>query len=87
MVDLIEGELSKFASPPDVNIFFSAHGVPKSYVEEAGALAAGAAAGAEAGGGAPLGFARAVARSALPAPNPPSHTNPPPQNPPNPTKP
>eukprot|EP00878_Enallax_costatus_P001695 GHUV01001850.1.p1 GENE.GHUV01001850.1~~GHUV01001850.1.p1 ORF type:complete len:496 (+),score=106.07 GHUV01001850.1:138-1625(+) len=36
MVDLIEAELDKFDSPQQVNVFFSAHGVPKSYVEEAG---------------------------------------------------
>eukprot|EP00193_Tetraselmis_chui_P005160 CAMPEP_0177767952 /NCGR_PEP_ID=MMETSP0491_2-20121128/9438_1 /TAXON_ID=63592 /ORGANISM="Tetraselmis chuii, Strain PLY429" /LENGTH=523 /DNA_ID=CAMNT_0019284679 /DNA_START=281 /DNA_END=1852 /DNA_ORIENTATION=+ len=35
-VDLIEAELRKFAVPENVEIFFSAHGVPKSYVEEAG---------------------------------------------------
>lgn len=36
MAELIEGELVKFESPDDVEIFFSAHGVPKSYVEEFG---------------------------------------------------
>eukprot|EP00877_Chromochloris_zofingiensis_P010780 jgi/Chrzof1/5956/Cz16g21260.t1_FC[v5.2] len=36
MADLIETELAKLPNPPQVNIFFSAHGVPKSYVEEAG---------------------------------------------------
>lgn len=36
MVDLITQELEKFADRPNVEIFFSAHGVPKSYVEEAG---------------------------------------------------
>lgn len=36
MVDLIEQELTKFDQPEQVNVFFSAHGVPKSYVEEAG---------------------------------------------------
>jgi ferrochelatase len=36
MVDLIEQELAKFDQPEQVNVFFSAHGVPKSYVEEAG---------------------------------------------------
>lgn len=36
MVDLIEAELDKFEQPEQVNVFFSAHGVPKSYVEEAG---------------------------------------------------
>jgi len=34
--DLIEAELAKFADSSDVHIFFSAHGVPVSYVEEAG---------------------------------------------------
>ncbi|MBS9385715.1 MAG: ferrochelatase [Dolichospermum sp. LBC05a] len=36
MAELIVGELEKFPHPQDVHIFFSAHGVPKSYVEEAG---------------------------------------------------
>nr|KJB27263.1 hypothetical protein B456_004G287500 [Gossypium raimondii] len=36
MADLIEKELGKFAKPEEVMIFFSAHGVPVSYVEEAG---------------------------------------------------
>ncbi|MTJ15422.1 ferrochelatase [Dolichospermum sp. UHCC 0299] len=36
MAELIVGELEKFPHPKDVHIFFSAHGVPKSYVEEAG---------------------------------------------------
>ncbi len=36
MVDLIEKELAKFAEPDKAHIFFSAHGVPQSYVEEAG---------------------------------------------------
>jgi ferrochelatase len=36
MATLIENELSKFASPQQVMIFFSAHGVPLAYVEEAG---------------------------------------------------
>lgn len=36
MVDLIVQELDKFAQPDNVHIFFSAHGVPQSYVEEAG---------------------------------------------------
>jgi protoporphyrin/coproporphyrin ferrochelatase len=37
MADLIVDELEKFNSTPgNVEIFFSAHGVPKSYVEEAG---------------------------------------------------
>eukprot|EP00954_Amorphochlora_amoebiformis_P016895 1315647-Amorphochlora_amoeboformis.AAC.1 len=35
MCDLIEAELSKFEDPKKAEIFFSAHGVPKSYVEEA----------------------------------------------------
>ncbi|KAH7681683.1 Ferrochelatase protein [Dioscorea alata] len=36
MADLIENELSNFANPQEVMIFFSAHGVPVSYVEDAG---------------------------------------------------
>ncbi len=36
MADLIRQELTKFENPDTVNIFFSAHGVPVSYVEEAG---------------------------------------------------
>ncbi|KAK8581941.1 hypothetical protein V6N13_144934 [Hibiscus sabdariffa] len=36
MADLIEIELAKFARPEEVMIFFSAHGVPISYVEDAG---------------------------------------------------
>lgn len=36
MADLICDELDKFSNPEEVEIFFSAHGVPKSYVEEAG---------------------------------------------------
>jgi protoporphyrin/coproporphyrin ferrochelatase len=36
MVDLIEKELAKFPEPDKAHIFFSAHGVPQSYVEEAG---------------------------------------------------
>ena len=36
MTDLIENELYKFEEPQLVEIFFSAHGVPKSYVEEFG---------------------------------------------------
>ena len=36
MVELIVGELEKFPHPDDVHIFFSAHGVPKNYVEVAG---------------------------------------------------
>lgn len=36
MVQLINQELQSFENPDLVHIFFSAHGVPKSYVEEAG---------------------------------------------------
>ncbi|AFY78517.1 ferrochelatase [Pleurocapsa sp. PCC 7327] len=36
MVDLIVQELEKFSDPDRVHIFFSAHGVPQSYVDEAG---------------------------------------------------
>lgn len=36
MVDLIKQELAEFEHPDQVHIFFSAHGVPKSYVTEAG---------------------------------------------------
>lgn len=36
MADLIEKDLSKFSNPEEVMIFFSAHGVPVSYVEDAG---------------------------------------------------
>ena len=36
MVDLIAQELDKFDKPDQVHVFFSAHGVPVSYVEEAG---------------------------------------------------
>ncbi|GIL53469.1 hypothetical protein Vafri_9065 [Volvox africanus] len=36
MADLIVQELRKFKDVPSVEVFFSAHGVPKSYVEEAG---------------------------------------------------
>mmetsp|Transcript_11551 Transcript_11551/g.20537 ORF Transcript_11551/g.20537 Transcript_11551/m.20537 type:complete len:520 (-) Transcript_11551:890-2449(-) len=36
MADLICIELRKFKEPSEVEVFFSAHGVPKSYVEEAG---------------------------------------------------
>lgn len=36
MADLIRQELQQFANPDAVRIFFSAHGVPKSYVTEAG---------------------------------------------------
>ncbi len=36
MVDLLDRELQKFTNPERVHIFFSAHGVPLSYVEEAG---------------------------------------------------
>lgn len=36
MADLIAQELDKFPNPEQVHVFFSAHGVPVSYVEEAG---------------------------------------------------
>ncbi|MGK7951870.1 MAG: ferrochelatase [Xenococcaceae cyanobacterium] len=36
MADLIAQELNKFEDPDRVHIFFSAHGVPQSYVDEAG---------------------------------------------------
>lgn len=36
MAQLIAQELDKFSNPDQVHIFFSAHGVPQSYVEEAG---------------------------------------------------
>ncbi|KAK4277356.1 hypothetical protein QN277_015368 [Acacia crassicarpa] len=36
MADLIEEELQTFTEPNEVMVFFSAHGVPVSYVEEAG---------------------------------------------------
>jgi len=36
MANLIGQELDKFSNPDQVHIFFSAHGVPLSYVEEAG---------------------------------------------------
>lgn len=36
MAQLIANELDQFANPDQVHIFFSAHGVPVSYVEEAG---------------------------------------------------
>lgn len=36
MVQLIAQELDQFPHPDSVHIFFSAHGVPRSYVEEAG---------------------------------------------------
>jgi len=36
MANLISTEIDKCANPNDAHIFFSAHGVPKSYVEEAG---------------------------------------------------
>ncbi|KAL6998095.1 lyase [Sarracenia purpurea var. burkii] len=36
MADLIEKELQSFSRPEEVMIFFSAHGVPVSYVEDAG---------------------------------------------------
>ena len=34
MAELIEKELQKFDSPEKTEIFFSAHGVPVSYVEQ-----------------------------------------------------
>ena len=36
MADLMAQELEKFDNPDEAHIFFSAHGVPVSYVEEAG---------------------------------------------------
>ncbi|THU72752.1 hypothetical protein C4D60_Mb04t15510 [Musa balbisiana] len=36
MADLIENELLIFSKPEEVMVFFSAHGVPLSYVEDAG---------------------------------------------------
>ena len=36
MADLIRQELDKFPNPEKAHVFFSAHGVPVSYVEEAG---------------------------------------------------
>ncbi|MFH7027933.1 MAG: ferrochelatase [Heteroscytonema crispum UTEX LB 1556] len=36
MAQLIAQELDQFPNPDQVHVFFSAHGVPKSYVEEAG---------------------------------------------------
>ncbi len=36
MADLIAQELDQLPNPSEAHIFFSAHGVPKSYVEEAG---------------------------------------------------
>ncbi|BAZ04118.1 ferrochelatase [Calothrix sp. NIES-3974] len=36
MAELIAQELDQFPEPDRVHVFFSAHGVPKSYVEEAG---------------------------------------------------
>ncbi|MBD0265017.1 MAG: ferrochelatase [Hassallia sp. WJT32-NPBG1] len=36
MAELIAQELDQFPNPDSVHIFFSAHGVPKNYVEEAG---------------------------------------------------
>ncbi|MGI0486220.1 ferrochelatase [Pantanalinema rosaneae CENA516] len=36
MAELIAQELDQFPNPNDVHVFFSAHGVPVSYVEEAG---------------------------------------------------
>ena len=34
MAELIEKELQKFDAPEEAEIFFSAHGVPVSYVEQ-----------------------------------------------------
>lgn len=34
MADLIEAELVKFTEREKVEVFFSAHGVPKSYVDD-----------------------------------------------------
>ena len=34
MADLIQVELTRFSDPNSVEIFFSAHGVPKSYVDD-----------------------------------------------------
>ncbi|MEH2361481.1 ferrochelatase [Nostoc sp.] len=36
MAELVAQELEQFPNPDEVHIFFSAHGVPKSYVQEAG---------------------------------------------------
>lgn len=36
MAELIQEELNNFSNPDNVHIFFSAHGVPVSYVEESG---------------------------------------------------
>jgi ferrochelatase len=36
MADLIASELDRFENPDQIHIFFSAHGVPVSYVEESG---------------------------------------------------
>lgn len=36
MAELIDQELSKFENRDEVEVFFSAHGVPQSYVDEAG---------------------------------------------------
>ena len=36
MVELISEQISLCESPKNAHIFFTAHGVPKSYVEEAG---------------------------------------------------
>ncbi len=41
MAQLIAQELDQFPNPNQVHVFFSAHGVPVSYVEEAGILSAG----------------------------------------------
>lgn len=37
--DMVERELQRFERPEEVEIFFSAHGVPVSYVEQARPLA------------------------------------------------
>ncbi len=39
MAELIEKELHKFDAPEKTEIFFSAHGVPVSYVEQVRARA------------------------------------------------
>jgi len=36
MAELVAQELDEFPNPDSVHVFFSAHGVPKNYVEEAG---------------------------------------------------
>ncbi|GKB44030.1 DnaJ homolog subfamily C member 2-like protein [Tanacetum coccineum] len=40
MADFIQKELQSFGSPEEVMIFFSAHGVPETYVRDAGKLLA-----------------------------------------------